>query len=91
MWSSDDEKIRNIDRMDESTGQWHYRRNGREVSAKEAARYGAANDRSQNGYTASAVNPAALAPSAKEVDLAHQATGVPSLGAEAVNFAPGKP
>ncbi|MGI8821601.1 MAG: RHS repeat-associated core domain-containing protein [Chthoniobacterales bacterium] len=31
------------------------------------------------------------APSAKDVDAATQATGVPSLGAEAVNFAPGRP
>jgi RHS repeat-associated protein len=31
------------------------------------------------------------APSAAQVDALHQATGVPSLGAEAVNFAPGKP
>jgi RHS repeat-associated protein len=30
-------------------------------------------------------------PSARDVDLAHQATGVPSLGAEAVNCAPGRP
>lgn len=30
-------------------------------------------------------------PSAATVDAAHQATGVPSLGAEAVNFAPGRP
>lgn len=30
-------------------------------------------------------------PSAKDIDLAHQATGVPSLGAEAVNLAPGRP
>jgi RHS repeat-associated protein len=90
-WSNYDEALPNVDRMDESSGKWYYRRGGQEVSAEKAARYGAGNDRSQNGPTGSAVNTESTAPSAKDVDLAHQATGVPSLGAEAVNFAPGKP
>jgi hypothetical protein len=33
---------------------------------------------------------ASSGPSAKDIDLAHQATGVPSLGAEAVNYVNGK-
>jgi RHS repeat-associated protein len=31
------------------------------------------------------------APSARDIDFAHQSTGVPSLGQESVNFAPGRP
>ena len=34
---------------------------------------------------------ASTGPSAKDIDMTHQALGVPSLGAESVNFAPGKP
>lgn len=90
-WSKYDESISDVDRMDESSGRWHYRRHGREVSAKEAARAGTAKERSQDGPTGSEVNPDAGAPSAKDVDPRQQSTDVPSLAAESTNFAPGKP
>ena len=41
--------------------------------------------RQSHAVTGSSTDAMSSAPSAKDIDLAHQATGVPSLGAEAVN------
>jgi hypothetical protein len=52
------------------------------------------NDRTgslSSGGTTKTSNQDASRPSASQVDALNQATGVPSLGAEAVNFAPGRP
>jgi RHS repeat-associated protein len=94
-WSPYDEAERNIDRMDESRpGVWHSRRNGKEVPSDRASREKAsrgAGRNSSNGVSGSSTDAVSSGPTARDIDFAHQSTGVPSLGAEAVNFAPGKP
>jgi hypothetical protein len=93
-WSSFDNSLPNVDRMDESRpGVWHSRRNGKEVASGDSSGGKSKSDadgRSSNAVTGSSVD-MSFSPSAKDVDFAHQATGVPSLGQESVNFVRGRP
>jgi RHS repeat-associated protein len=90
-WSSYDNNIPDVDRMDESNfGKWYSRRNGKDVRSVRKSPGDASSSRSSNAPTGSSAD-LSPGPSAREVDLFHQSTGVPSLGQEAVNFAPGRP
>jgi RHS repeat-associated protein len=95
-WSGHDLNNPDVERMDESTRKWYSRRKGKEVPSDLASRLkssktsDAGSGSRSNGITGSDIA-GSSGPSAKDIDLAHQATGVPSLGAESVNFAPGRP
>jgi RHS repeat-associated protein len=95
-WSDLDLKLKMVERMDESKqGVWHrrtrmndgsykkdtYRDNGSKQGGGDSSGGGGGGQR--EGHSSG--------PTARDIDNAHQATGVPSLGAEAVNFAPGRP
>lgn len=88
-----------VERMDATDRKsWHRREpNGKGgykdsiIPADGAPRSGrGGGDGSGNGG-ASAGSGGSSGPTARDIDLAHQDTGVPSLGQESVNFAPGRP
>lgn len=102
-WSSLDRELKMVERMDESKPGWWHRgtrsKDGKFIEGK--PQYDDGSRRSSNGKGdpgggGSGADRGGTAggsggPSARDIDMAHQALGVPSLGAESVNFAPGKP
>ena len=90
-WSKLDRKLKMVERMDESKpGWWHHGTRQRNGDFKETRReYDNGLQRKSGpnggGPESSSGNGSSSGPTAAEVDAAHQATGVPSQAAEAVN------
>ena len=81
-----------MERMNASDkGRWWHRRqpaNNRYGYKDSKHRHGTPHN---GGGSSGSSDSSSSGPTAADVDRRHQATGVPSLAAEAVNFAPGKP
>jgi RHS repeat-associated protein len=94
-WSEPDRQLKMGEKMNESRpGVWDRRTRLKDGSYKQDTYRDNGSKQGSGGSDAggqSSSGSQSSGPTAAQVDAAHQGTGVPSLGAESVNFAPGRP